>query len=133
MSRQKEKTQIVPEENHTKPGYQTEHLDTATPTPIDGRPLLEPSSSANNTENRVHHIDAKCKPRGDEKLEIGKAKRKYKSFSERIEELKLFYNEHGHVNISEKENKAPHIFCVCMRCARNNPEKSKTALNPRVY
>ena len=80
----------------------------------------------------MHHIDDKCKPPEDEKLEIGKANRKYKSFSERIEEHKLFYNEHGYVNISEKENKALHVFCVRMRYARNNSQKEKPRLTQSV-
>ena len=106
----------------------------------DGQLLLE-SNSVYATENGVHRPDEfgiKCKPVGEKKLEAslfqptdesGKAREKETSFFERIEELKSFYNERGHANVSEKENGDLAAFCNGVKRARRKPEKSRMRLD----
>jgi len=54
-----------------------------------------------------------------------KARGKYKTFDDRIEDLKRFKEMHGHANVSICEDKPLAQFCVQVRYARNNPSKSK--------
>ena len=52
-----------------------------------------------------------------------------KSFEQRIEDLKAYKEEHGHVNVKRSENKSLYGFCFSIRYARINPEKSTTLIN----
>ena len=107
----------------------------------DGQLLLESNSVhvqllLELIENGVHQLDefgTKCNPVGETKIEASlfqptddstKAKGKETSFFERIEELKSFYNKHGHTNVSEKENRDLAIFCRGVRYARQKTERS---------
>ena len=51
-----------------------------------------------------------------------------KSFEQRIEDLRAYKDEHGHVKVSQKEDTSLNKFCYDTRYARNNPEKSTMAL-----
>jgi DNA polymerase III gamma/tau subunit len=60
-----------------------------------------------------------------------KTRGKYKTFDDRMEDLKLFKEKYGHVNLSVSsvsfpEDKSLAKFCVKMRHAHNNPGKSKS-------
>ena len=44
--------------------------------------------------------------------------RQYKSFFARVDELKAYKDEHGHLNVRQKENQSPYNFCYNMRQAR---------------
>ena len=57
-----------------------------------------------------------------------KKKRILKSFAQRIESLREYKEKHGHVNVKASEDKSLYGFCMKMRQARNNPEKSDRAL-----
>ena len=50
--------------------------------------------------------------------------RNRKSFAQRIEDLQAYKEKHGHVNVKKKDDKSLNEFCIQMRYARNNPEKS---------
>jgi len=51
-----------------------------------------------------------------------------KSFEQRIEDLRAYKEEHGHVNVTGNEDKSLYLFCSNMRQARNNPGKSNNML-----
>jgi hypothetical protein len=55
-----------------------------------------------------------------------KARGKYKTFDERMEDLKRFKETHGHVNVSIPDDKSLAGFCVKARHARKNPGKTKS-------
>jgi len=48
---------------------------------------------------------------------------KFKSFDERIEELKVFKEKHGHVRFTMEQNKSLLLFCRNMRAARRGTGK----------
>jgi DNA polymerase III alpha subunit (gram-positive type) len=54
-----------------------------------------------------------------------KTRGKYKTFDDRMEDLKLFKETHVHVNVSIPEDNSLAKFCVQVRHAHNNPGKSK--------
>ena len=51
------------------------------------------------------------------------------TFKQRLEDLQAYNEKTGHVNVKEKEDKSLYRFCINMRQARNNPDKSKTLVN----
>ena len=96
----------------------------------DGQLLLK-SKSMHVTENGMHQLDGfgtKCKPFGEQKETLlsqptacsRKSKGKYKSSFEKIEERKSFYNKHGHISVSEKEDRRLAVFCRNVRYAHKN-------------
>ena len=52
-----------------------------------------------------------------------------KSFEQRIENLRAYKEKHGHVNVKKREDESLYCFCIQMRRARNNPEKSNMLIN----
>ena len=54
---------------------------------------------------------------------------KRKSFKQRVEDLQSYKEKHGHVNVKRSDDKSLYKFCIDMRYARNNPEKSTTFIN----
>ena len=61
----------------------------------------------------------------DQEEQDPKPRGKNKTFDERMEDLKLFKEMHGHANVSIREDKSLAQFCVQVRHARKNPSKSK--------
>ena len=57
-----------------------------------------------------------------------KKKRIIKSFEQRIDDLKAYEKKHGHVNVKKSDDKSLYQFCLNMRQARKNPEKSTMTL-----
>jgi hypothetical protein len=55
-----------------------------------------------------------------------KVRGKYKTLDDRMEDLKLFKETHGHVNVSIPEDNSLAQFCARVRHAHNNPVKSKS-------
>ena len=55
-----------------------------------------------------------------------KMRGKYKTFDDRMEDLKLFKETHGHVNVSISEDNSLAQFCAQARHKRTNPGKSKS-------
>ena len=55
-----------------------------------------------------------------------------KSFEQRIEDLRLYKEKHGHVNVSQKEDKSLYHFCWNLRQACINPEKSSKLNDYRI-
>ena len=53
-----------------------------------------------------------------------KKKHVHKSFAQRIENLRVYKEKHGHINVKKSEDKSLYEFCISMRCARKKPEKS---------
>ena len=51
-----------------------------------------------------------------------------KSFEQRIEDLRAYKEEHGHIRVKRSEDKSLYDFCNHMRRARKDPEKSSMAL-----
>ena len=64
-----------------------------------------------------------------EEEEVHKKKRIYKSFEQRMDELRAYKEKHGHINVKRSENKSLNKFCNNTRYARNNPEKSSHNIN----
>ena len=54
-----------------------------------------------------------------------KARGKYKTFDDRMEDLKRYKETHGHVNVSIPVDKSLAQFCVQTRYTHNNPGKCK--------
>jgi flagellar motor protein MotB len=63
----------------------------------------------------------------EQEKQAPKTRGKYKTIDERMEDLKLFKETHGHVNVSGSipKDKSLAKFCVQVRHAHNNPGKSK--------
>ena len=59
------------------------------------------------------------------KEEHPKARSKYKTFDDQMEDLMLYKETHGHVNIFISEEKSLYKFCATARHARRNPGKSR--------
>ena len=57
-----------------------------------------------------------------------KKKRVTKSFEQRVADLQAYKEEHGHVNVKQRDDESLYKFCGNMRHARNNPEKSTMTL-----
>ena len=52
-----------------------------------------------------------------------------KSFEQRIDDLKVYKDKHGHVNVKKREDKSLNQFCYHIRHARKHSEKSTVALS----
>ena len=52
-----------------------------------------------------------------------------KSFEQRLEDLRLYKDKHGHIRVKWNEDKSLYSFCSHMRNARDNPDKSTTLIN----
>jgi len=59
----------------------------------------------------------------DSHLEARRQPKNYKSFEERIEELKAFKAKHGHVHVTVKHDKSLALFCTNMRNARRGTRR----------
>jgi DNA repair exonuclease SbcCD ATPase subunit len=90
-------------------------------------------------EEQVEHARQRMKEQEEHALQqkeeqeeqAPKTRGKYKTFDDRMEDLKLFKEKYGHVNLSVSsvsfpEDKSLAKFCVKMRHAHNNPGKSKS-------
>jgi hypothetical protein len=84
-------------------------------------------------EERLEHARQRMKEQEEHALQqkeeqeeqAPKTRGKYKTFDDRMEDLKLFKEKHGHVNVSIPEDNSLAQFCVQVRHAHNNPGKSK--------
>ena len=52
-----------------------------------------------------------------------------KSFAQRIDDLQAYKEKHGHIRVKQSDDKSLYEFCRNIRRARNNPEKSNSAIN----
>jgi hypothetical protein len=69
----------------------------------------------------------------EQEEQAAKARGKYKTFDNRMEDLKLYKETHGHVNVSIPEDKSLTQFCTQARHARKNPGNSTRKLtNERI-
>jgi hypothetical protein len=62
----------------------------------------------------------------EQEEQVPKTRGKYKTFDDRMEDLKLFKPTHGHVNVSISEDNSLAQFCAQARHKRTNPGKSKS-------
>ena len=51
-------------------------------------------------------------------------KRVFKTFEERVEDLKAFKAKHGHFNVRRGEDQSLYAFCANVRSSYRNPGKS---------
>ena len=58
-----------------------------------------------------------------------KKKHILKSFEQRMDDLRAYKEKHGHVNVKKRDDKSLYDFCIQMRRAHNNPEKSNMLIN----
>ena len=61
-----------------------------------------------------------------------KARGKYKTFDDRMEDLKRYKETHGHANVSIPEDKPLAQFCATTRYARKNPGKGKQLTDENI-
>jgi len=54
------------------------------------------------------------------------------SFESRLEQLKSFKEQHGHVKVTDKLDKSLSRFCVRTRAARRNPEEGKSLSEEKI-
>ena len=52
-----------------------------------------------------------------------------KSFEQRIEDLQVYKEKHGHTNVKSSNDKSLHKFCERIRYAHKHPEKSTMLIN----
>jgi flagellar biosynthesis GTPase FlhF len=84
-------------------------------------------------EERLEHARQRMKEQEEHALQqkeeqeeqAPKTRIKYKTFDDRTEDLKLFKEKHGHVNVSIPEDNSLAQFCAQTRHVHNNPGKSK--------
>jgi hypothetical protein len=74
----------------------------------------------------VEHARQRKMEQEEQGKQAPKARGKYKTFDERMEDLKRFKETHGHANVSIPEDRSLTKFCVRARHARKNPGKSKS-------
>ena len=66
----------------------------------------------------------------DKEMEsIPKKKHIQKSFAQRMDDLRVYKEKHGHVNVKQSDDKNLSDFCKRMKHARNHPEKSSHLVN----
>ena len=51
-----------------------------------------------------------------------------KLFDQRVDDLRVYKEEHGHVNVKHREDKSLYDFCGHIRRARNNPDAGRRKL-----
>jgi hypothetical protein len=76
-------------------------------------------------KEHVEHAQQRKKEQEEQGKQAPKARGKYKTFNERMEDLKRFKETHGHANVSVSEDKSLAQFCAKARCTQKNPGKSK--------
>jgi flagellar biosynthesis GTPase FlhF len=84
-------------------------------------------------EEQVEHARQRMKEQEEHALQqkeeqeeqAPKTRGKYKTFDDRMEDLKLFKEKHGHVNVSIPEDNSLAQFCAQTRYTHNNPGKCK--------
>jgi hypothetical protein len=59
----------------------------------------------------------------EQEVQAPKTRGKYKTFNDRMEDLKRNKETHGHANVSIPEDKSLAQFCAQVRHAHNNPGK----------
>jgi hypothetical protein len=62
----------------------------------------------------------------EQEEQVPQARGKYKTFDDRMEDLKLLKETHGHVDVSIPEDNSLAQFCIQVRHAHNIPGKSKS-------
>ena len=73
----------------------------------------------------MEHARQRKKEQEKQGKQAPKARGKYKTFDERMEDLNQFKETHGHANVSIREDRSISQFCTKARYARKNPGKSK--------
>ena len=61
-----------------------------------------------------------------------KARGKYKTFDDKMEDLKRFKETHGHANVFKPEDKSLAQFCAQVRYAHKNPGKGLKLTDERI-
>ena len=91
------------------------------------------------SDHEVHDAYSNCESDDDDLHEGGvdtsKSKRrgKYKSFGwQRLEDLKAYQREHGHVNVKLSEDKSLYQFCASAKHSLLHPEKSTTMADEKI-
>lgn len=79
-------------------------------------------------ESEVHHVDGKCKSERENEPDSsfepksaqqkGKERGRYKTFPDRIADLKAFKEIHGHLNVPKKYDKSLFQFTATVKHAR---------------
>ncbi len=86
----------------------------------------EEKMKAEHARQQKKEQEEQARQRKEEQEEqVPKARGKYKTFDERMEDMMRFKETHGHANVSIREDKPLAQFCVQMSHARQNPGKSK--------
>ena len=80
---------------------------------------------AQKEEHEEHARQQKKEQEG----QASKARGKYMTFDNRMEDLKRFKEMHGHANVTICEDKSLSKFCATTRYVRNNPGKGTKLCN----
>jgi hypothetical protein len=80
-------------------------------------------------EEQVEHARQR---KEEQEEQAPKTRGKYKTFDDRMEDLKLFKEKHGHANVSSREDKSLSQFCAQVRFAHKNPGKGLTLTDERI-
>ena len=90
------------------------------------------------SDHEVHDAYSSNESDDDDSYEGGvdtsKRKRlgKYKSFEQRLEDLKAYQREHGHVNVKLSEDKSLYQFCASAKHSLLHPEKSTQMADEKI-
>jgi len=82
--------------------------------------------------NQRKEEDDRKKEDARKRKEAPKARGKYMTFDDRMEDLKRFKETHGHANVTIREDKSLDQFCNKMRLTRKNPGNGKQLTNERI-
>ena len=77
-------------------------------------------------KEHVEHARQRKKEQEEQGKQAPKVRGKYKTFDDKMEDLKRFKETHGHANVSIPEDRSLAQFCVKARHARKNRGKSKS-------
>ena len=86
--------------------------------------LQNDDDEVNEQETNASHLEG-----GRQKRSIRSNNPLNKSFEERLEELKVFREKHGHVRVTAKRGKSLAKFCTHMRSARRGKGTTNTVIN----
>jgi DNA repair exonuclease SbcCD ATPase subunit len=83
-------------------------------------------------DRKKEHVKHARQQKKEQEEQVPKARGKYKKFDDQMEDLKRFKETHGHVNVSNPEDKSLAAFCKRAGHAHKNPGNGKQLTAERI-
>jgi hypothetical protein len=100
---------------------------------LQGEALQRKKEQVEHDRQRKKEQEEHARQRKKEQEEQApKARGKYKTFDDKMEDLKRFEETHGHANVSKPEDKSLAQFCAQVRYAHKNPGKGLKLTDERI-